>query len=66
MTEGNGGYFDGDEGWWAEAGRKFAADFYATGRHSLISAISAAELAAWDGSDEIALVFQPALAPSHI
>lgn len=42
-----------------QAGAKFAQEFYATGRRTLVSTISPADLAAWNGSDELALVSDP-------
>ncbi len=42
-----------------EAGDAHARAFYASGRNTLIDQISLEAWDAWDGSDEIALVFDP-------
>lgn len=42
-----------------EAGDAHAAAFYASGRNTLIDQLSQEAWDAWDGSDEIALVFDP-------
>ncbi len=42
-----------------EAAAARAAAFYSAGRNTLVGSMSAAELAAWDGTDELALVSDP-------
>lgn len=42
-----------------EAGIAHAARFYASGRNTLVDQISQEAWDAWDGSDELALVYDP-------
>ncbi|MEA1834021.1 hypothetical protein U8607_18185 [Methylobacterium durans] len=42
-----------------EAGAAHAAAFYASGRNTLVDQLSQEAWEAWDGSDELALVFDP-------
>lgn len=42
-----------------EAGAAMAGAFYSTGRRTLVASFSTSELAAWDGSEEKALISDP-------